>query len=227
MRRALAWLWRTGIVGTFVAGLLAILPIVLTVWIMSWAGEQLRQILGPETSVGRWLQDLGMQFVADRAFAYVLGWSFVLVGIWLIGLLVRSTTRLSLQRWFDGFMKQLPLVKSIYGPISQVVSMLRQKDRGDMSGMPVVYCWFGAPEGGGFLGLLVSHETFVFGQQPCRLVYIPTSPLPMSGCILFVPKDRVKVVDMQTEQLMQIYFSLGVMASGTVPAKYQALQGTA
>ena len=220
MRRILLWIWNRGIVGTFLTGLFAILPLVLTVAIMSWAADQLNAILGPNTAVGRSLENLGMQVVGNRTFATVLGWAFVLVGIWALGVLVRSTTRFGLQQWFDRLIRSLPVVKSVYGPISQVVSLLSKKDESQMSGMPVVYCWFGEQEGGGFLGLLASHDTFRFGNEQCKLVYIPTSPVPMSGGLLFVPADKVNIVDMQAEELMQVYFSLGVMASSTVPARY-------
>ena len=43
----------------------------------------------------------------------------------------------------------------------------------------------------------------------------------MSGGIVFVPVAKVLEVDMQVDDLMQIYFSLGVMASKVVPDAYQ------
>ena len=38
MRRALRWFWKTGMLSTFLAGLFAVLPIVITVGIMAWFG---------------------------------------------------------------------------------------------------------------------------------------------------------------------------------------------
>ena len=38
MVRAARWLWKTGILSTFLAGLFAVLPIVITVGIMAWVG---------------------------------------------------------------------------------------------------------------------------------------------------------------------------------------------
>ena len=45
MRRALTWFWVTGILSTFLAGLFALLPIVITVGIMVWAGGLLKESL--------------------------------------------------------------------------------------------------------------------------------------------------------------------------------------
>ena len=53
MIRAARWLWKTGILSTFLAGLFAVLPIVITVGIMAWVGGLLKAWLGPESFVGK------------------------------------------------------------------------------------------------------------------------------------------------------------------------------
>jgi uncharacterized membrane protein len=63
MSRALTWFWRTGILSTFLAGLFALLPIVITAGIMAWTGGLLKEWLGPESSVGQALFQLGLRFV--------------------------------------------------------------------------------------------------------------------------------------------------------------------
>jgi uncharacterized membrane protein len=45
------------------------------------------------------------------------------------------------------------------------------------------------------------------------MVYIPTSPVPMTGGLLFVPVDSIRPVDMSVESLMSIYLSMGVTGS--------------
>ena len=84
----------------------------------------------------------------------------------------------------------------------------------------VVYCEFGLQHGGGFLALLSSDKVYKFGGHDCYIVYIPTSPIPMSGGIVFVPLAGVQKVEMEVEHLMQIYLSLGVMSEAVVPDKY-------
>ena len=44
MIRAARWLWKTGILSTFLAGLFAVLPIVITVGIMAWVGGLLEGV---------------------------------------------------------------------------------------------------------------------------------------------------------------------------------------
>jgi uncharacterized membrane protein len=90
----------------------------------------------------------------------------------------------------------------------------------------VVYCQFGDKSGVGLLGLQVSDQTFRLNGSECVIVYVPTSPLPMSGGIIFAPKESVFPVEMTVDALMQIYLSIGVLASSVVPARYRIAQAT-
>lgn len=75
--------------------------------------------------------------------------------------------------------------------------------------------------GGGFLGLQASSDTYTIGEQACRLIYIPTSPVPMSGGLVFVPQRSIRPVEMSVDDVMKIYFSLGVLSSQVIPAQYK------
>lgn len=224
MLRLLRWIWSTGILGTFLTGLFVLLPLVITIGIMGWVGSWLVEVLGPQSRIGQELQSLGLKIVTNEWIATLIGWGLVLGGIWLIGLIVKSTARYQLAEGFHWLLNRIPFLKSIYGPVSQVVDLLKKKDKSEVEGMQVVYCSFGQERGGGFLALLATADTYRFAGQECCLVYIPTSPLPMSGGIIFVPVRSVQPVDMSVEELMQVYFSLGVMASRVVPFQYQEQQ---
>ena len=89
-----------------------------------------------------------------------------------------------------------------------------------MQGMSVVYCAFGHEGGAGFLGLLVSDRVYRFNGQACQIVYVPTSPVPMSGAVVFAAADSVHRVDMQVDDLMKISLSIGVMSSQVIPDQY-------
>lgn len=226
MKRALAWLWDRGVVGTFLAGLFALLPLVITFAILGWLGGKVQDLLGPDTLVGEALHKVGLYFASDPRVATVLGWCVGLAGIWLFGLLVKATAKYKAAGAFQGLLNRLPVVRSVYGPVAQVVSLMQRKDAGDLQGMSVVYCAFGQQQGGGFLGLLASGQTYRFDGQDCRVVYIPSSPMPMGGGLVFVPAAAVRPLDMGVDELMQIYLSVGVMAPKAVPPKYRVPAGT-
>jgi hypothetical protein len=71
MKRALAWIWDRGIVSTFLAGFLVILPLAITVWIMGWVAGMLRDVVGPDSYIGEGLRSVGLRFVANDTVATI------------------------------------------------------------------------------------------------------------------------------------------------------------
>ncbi|HUT93081.1 MAG TPA: DUF502 domain-containing protein [Thermoguttaceae bacterium] len=219
MRRTLNWAWQN-VVSVFLAGLFVLLPIAITVAVMAWVGAILRDWLGPKSLMGQGLGQVGARFVTDPNVASVLGWAVALAAIWLLGVFVISLGRNEVEKRFHSLVEQIPIVNILYKPVVQVVDMLKGGGQDDVKGMGVVYCAFGAEGGAGFLGLLVSDDAYRFGDREYKIVYIPTSPVPMSGGIIFAPAASVHKVDMRVDDLMQIYFSIGVMSSKVIPQKY-------
>ena len=217
MKSFLTWLWTRGFIRNFLAGLFAILPLVITLWIMNWVASWLRTLVGADSLIGGGLRDLGLHFAANQYLATAIGWLMVVACIWLVGLLVSGTARYRWEEWFDGTFRRIPLVKSVYGPVKQVVEMFANQDESAVTGMQVVYCSMGSDESTSFLGLLPSDDTYRFAGKDCHVVYLPSAPMPMTGFNMFIPIDRVTRVDMDVEALMQIYLSLGVMTSSVVP----------
>ena len=220
MARAIRWLWKTGILSTFVAGLFAVLPIVITIGIMAWVGGVLETWLGPESFVGKALSQMGLRIVTDPTVASILGWLAVLLAIWLLGALLKWVGKKRFEMAFSAAMERIPLVNVLYKPVAQVVDLLQRKPTATVEGMNVVYCAFGREGSGGFLGLLVSDRVYRFNGQACQIVYVPTSPLPMSGVTVFAAVDSVHRVDMQVDDLMKIALSIGVMSSSVIPEQY-------
>jgi uncharacterized membrane protein len=166
---------------------------------------------------------MGLQFVSNPTVASVLGWVVVLVAIWLLGALLKSVGKKRIENTFHAAMERIPLVNVLYRPVAQVVEMLQRDPTDKLQGMNVVYCAFGREGGAGFLGLLVSDQVYRFNGQACQIVYVPTSPLPMSGAVVFAAADAVHRVDMQVDDLMKICFSIGVMSSKVIPHQYAVL----
>jgi len=222
MKRVIQWIWNHGIIGTFVAGLFALLPIAITVGIMSWVGHQLCLLVSPESSpVGRAIKDLGLHFAPNAYIASAIGWGLVLAAIWALGVLMKSVARNRIEGGVNAVVKRIPIVKSVYSTASQLVGMLKKDDSSELKSMTAVFCSFGQAGGGGFLALMASPETFRFDDRDYQVVYIPTSPIPMTGGILFVASESVTKVDMSAEQVMRIYFSLGILTAQVVPDTHQ------
>lgn len=226
MQAYLERIWRSGVVGTFLTGLFFILPVALTIAIVGWIIGKLQAALGP----GSWLGDAfsfgGSAIVGpggNAAVAFWLGVLLALGGIWLLGFIVRTRARSLMERSMAGLLDRLPLVRTIYGPVSQVISLLRGGGNKEVEGMSVVLCRFGRDTGATMLGLLTSPTVYTFNDGPCHLVYLPTSPLPMSGGLTFVPTAAVSPVpDLDVDGLMRICFSLGALTRQVLPERFIA-----
>jgi uncharacterized membrane protein len=122
---------------------------------------------------------------------------------------------------FHVVVHHIPLIGAIYKPISQVVKLLHRETQEDMQGMSVVFCAFGGHGSAGCIGFLATPERFRMHDRDYRPIYIPTSPIPTSGGLIFVPDHAITKVDMSADDVMKIYFSLGVLSSQVIPPQYR------
>ena len=90
--RVLRWVWKKGLTGTFLAGLFVILPILLTVAVIQWLVQVLKDFLGPGTLLGDMLTYSGAAVVGPERdnVAFWLGVVIAIGAIWLIGVLIKS-----------------------------------------------------------------------------------------------------------------------------------------
>jgi uncharacterized membrane protein len=201
------------IVGPFLAGLLAILPLVLTVAIIMWLGSFLYRFIGPESPVGKALEGIGLAVMGDPRVAYLVGGIAVLGSIYLIGILVQRGLRDRLQHFLSGLINRLPLVRNVYTATQQMMSMFGKDEKTDLSGMSPVFCYFGGEGGTAVLALMPSPERFTIDGHDYHAVLIPTAPIPFGGGLLYVPAAWVKPAGFSVDGLLAIYVSMGV-ASG-------------
>ena len=197
----------------FLAGVLTILPVAITVAIIAWVAGFVRRFAGLDTTVGKLLETFGLRFVSDDALAYLIGVVLVLAVIFAIGVVAELGARRLIQRLLDGVLQRIPIVGSVYGTSKQIVSMLDQRDAAAMKSMQVVFCYFGKEAGAGFLALLVSPERYRINSRDYQIIVVPTAPVPIGGGLLFVPAEVVQPTDLSVEGLMSIYVSMGITAS--------------
>jgi uncharacterized membrane protein len=223
----LSWIsrfWRTSVIGSFLAGLLFLLPIVLTVFIVAWIVDFMRSAIGPGTVLGTLLTRGGSYLAGlsnQDTLAFWLGAGIALAGIWLLGLIVKTGAKHIIQDYLDRLLTRVPFIRSIYNPVSRVVRLATDRGNGtpgDLSSMSVVSCRFGGPNGADILSLLASQHVYNIAGERRRLVYVPAAPIPMSGGLLLVPESAVTPVpEMKVDDLLKIYVSLGALMPEVMP----------
>lgn len=211
MQRTIYAIWRR-IVGWFLAGFLAILPLVLTIGIIIWVTGFIERVIGPGTFLGDSLESLGLNFAENRAVAYAVGFLFVLGTIFLLGIILELGAKRYFQKLLDVVLKRIPLIGNIYGTSRQVVEMFDRSDQNEMQSMSAVFCTFGQDGGPGVLALMPSPEVIRINDRGYHIVVMPTAPVPFGGGLVFMPVESVKPANMSVDGLMSIYISMGVTA---------------
>ncbi len=198
--------------GAFLTGLFFLAPIILTIVVLDWLGGYLRAAVGPESFIGRAIASGGSVLIGGQAeaAAFWIGMALTLVLIALLGLLVQTSLRRRLEQGFDRFIDRVPVLRSVYRPIAQLVRMLGpQEGAGQFEGMRVVAVRMGSTE---TLALLVTPELFDVGGQPRQLVLLTTAPVPVGGALLFVPTESVVAVPgMSVEDFMKFFVTVGTV----------------
>jgi uncharacterized membrane protein len=218
--------WRTSVIGSFLAGLLFLLPILLTFYIVAWIVNFVRSSIGPGTLLGDLLTRGGSFLLGlsnQDTLAFWLGVGIALAGIWALGLIVKTGAKHIIEGYVDRLVTRLPFIRSIYNPVSRVVRLMTERGgggQGDLSGMSVVSCRLGSGEGGvDLLCLLASQHVYNIAGERRRLVYIPAAPIPMSGGLVLVAENAVTAVpEMKVDDLLKIYVSLGALAPEVMPS---------
>jgi uncharacterized membrane protein len=207
----------------FMAGLLAVLPLVLTIAIMSWVFNFLRGIVGPKTYIGESLASIGVRLFrfepglsqesieSATPFGYFTGIAIVLVVLFLLGLFVEFGAKRFLQNLTGQIIRRIPIVGSLYGSMKQMVDLFDQPEEAEIKAMSVVFCFFSEGGGGtGVLALMPSPEKILIDDIEYHVVMIPTAPIPFGGGLIFVPAKQVKSLDMSVDNFISIYVSMGV-----------------
>ena len=180
---------------TFFAGLVVVVPIVITALALIWLFNLVDGFLSPLlfNILGRQIPGLG--FLTE------------IILIFVVGLLATNVLGSRLLKFIQGLLVRLPLVKNIYPTIRQLVEAF-SSERGS-SFKKVVLVEF--PQKGIFsLGFLTSEVRVNLGgrYQVFFSVYLPTNNLYLGQVALF-KTDEVVITDFTVEEGFKIILSGG------------------
>ena len=200
------------VAATWLAGLLVLLPLALTLAVLAWTVGLVNSLLGPGSVVGWLFASLGYPFSANPGLAYLFGSLVVLAAIYLLGLLVRSGLQGPLRRLTDRTLRRIPIVGGVYNVADRFVGLLDQQPGGggDIAAMSPVWCFFGGEGGAGVLALAPSAKPVDIGGRSYFAVLIPTAPVPFGGALLYVPSEWVRPANIGVDKLTAVYVSMGI-----------------
>ena len=198
-------------VATWLTGLLAVLPLVLTLVLLGWAVGIVNRFMGPSSLFGRSFTVFGTWFAAHPLLSYLLGTLLVLLLIYVLGLLVRSRLKRPLKALLDNTLRRVPLVGSVYDLAARFVSVIGDRQEADIAAMSPVWCFFGG-DGVAVLALLPNPEPIEIHGRMYFTVLVPTAPIPIGGGLLYMPVEWVKPAEIGIDTLTSVYLSMGITA---------------
>lgn len=194
---------------TWLTGLLAVLPLALTLILVGWLVGIVNRLLGPSSLFGRSFTIFGDAYLAHPLLAYLFGTLLVVVLVYLLGLVVQSRLKAPFKALVDGTLRRIPLIGSVYNLADRFVSVIGDRQEADIAAMSPVWCVFGG-DGVAVLGLLPNPEAQRIDGRMYFTVLVPTAPIPVGGGLIFVPVDWVKPADFGIDTLTSVYLSMGI-----------------
>ena len=231
-----------GIRGFFFKGLAVLLPTLVTVLLLVWAYQFIQRnftgyinrglvwlILQFQGSSGLTEGDLVKILVNGPGSA--IGFIIALLLVLVVGALLASVVGRLLWRVVEGFIMNTPILKRIYPYVKQVTDFVLT-EKGQQTAFKQVVAieyprtgvWsIGFVTGSGLLGIPGSSE------REFLTVMMPTSPTPVTGYVVVVPKEEVVMLDMTIEEAFRFVMSLGVIApdrraTAALPRAYSQAQ---
>ena len=213
----------SGFRNSFLTGVVVIAPVGLTVWLV-W------------TVIG-WIDGFVLPFVPSQYQPEVilqaifgedvrvnirgLGVVFFLVFTTFIGWIAKGLLGRTFIRSAENLVNRMPVVRSVYSGVKQIAeTVFAQADRSFEKACLIEY-----PRRGiwaiGFISTTAKGEVSkrAGSGQKMQSIFVPTTPNPTSGFLLFFPAEDVIELDMSVEDAAKLVISAGLVYPEDLPVK--------
>ncbi len=192
------------------AGLLVIVPVAITIWVLEWIVSTLdKTLLILPTS---WHPDklLGMHI---PGFGVLLAFAILLA----LGAMASNFVGNKLLNWWSALLNRIPVVRSIYSGVKQVSDTLFS-DTGNAFRKAVLIQW---PREGvwtiAFVTGTPGGDVANYLQDGYLSVYVPTTPNPTGGYFVMLKSSDCIELRMSVDDALKYIVSMGVVAPSSQP----------
>ena len=192
----------------FGKGLLTVLPIMLTLYLLFWIAGSAESFFG----------DPLRQILPEALYVPGLGVVVGLTLIFFVGLLLNNYIAERFMRWLEETLENLPVVKAIYSPLRDVMNIFARTDKSSIKRVVLVdFEELGVKA----IGMVTRErfDDFPQGSIPADhvAVLIPLSYM-VGGMTIIVPKNRVREINIGPEKAMQLALTAWIKSDKTPKA---------
>jgi uncharacterized membrane protein len=207
----------TRIRNNFLTGLIICAPLAITIWLtwsfIQWADSWVNPYIPARYNPEQFLP------FAIPGFGLLVAVMFIT----MVGFLAKNLIGRSIVRFGESILHRMPLVRTLYKSLKQIFETVLNEQSTSFRKVGLVE--FPSP-GMWTLGFISSD---VKGEIATRLsdtgeeiitVFIPPTPVPTAGFLLFVPKSKIRMLDMSVEDATKFLISGGLVTPeyGLVPS---------
>lgn len=195
----------------FLTGLIVIAPIGLTFWlvwsVIGWIDGFVLPFVPRRFNPDLWLAE-NLDIPVDIRG---IGVAIFLVFTVTVGWIAKGLIGRSILRSAESLLNQTPVVRSVYGGLKQIAETIFSQDNTSFERA----CLVEYPRRGiwaiGFVSTDAKGEIAARAQVPMMSVFLPTTPNPTSGFLLFVPEEDLVMLDMSVEDAAKLVISAGLV----------------
>jgi uncharacterized membrane protein len=204
--------WRSRLRTVLLAGLLILAPVYLTIYVLILLFNFMDGIFAPviDRAIGAFLGERGVHIPG-------LGLALTLLVVVVLGWLTTTVLGRRLIEGFEGFIRRIPVAKSIYGATKGVLEAV-SRDQADAFKRVVLVEY---PRRGIYgIGFVTNSSLRWFtgsGTAELLPVFVPTTPNPTSGFLLLVPPEEVIECPISVEEGIRMIVSGGILQPEMIP----------
>jgi uncharacterized membrane protein len=174
-------------------GLVLVVSLGVTAWILVWIFDAIDNILGPYIE-----KLLGFYYPG-------IGFGVMVVLIYLVGLIAGNFIGRRIIRFGESMLARVPVVRPIYAGIKQILESFSSPD---MTGFMQVVLVEYPRKGILAIGFVTNEMTDSSGQKLIN-VFIPTSPTPWTGFLQIVKEEEVTRTNLSVDDAIKMVVSAG------------------
>lgn len=178
-----------------VTGLVVLVPLLVTAWVVRLVFQFLDGLLQPFVS----------QFLGRRIPGVGLLATFIL--LYFVGLMVQNIGGRTLLYWTERILLRLPVLRDIYGSSKQMIETLAKPGA---AGFRRVVAFEYPRRGVRAYGFVTNEMSRPDGGRDIA-VFLPTTPNPTSGFLLILPMEEVEPANLTVEEALKMIISGGVV----------------
>ena len=197
--------------GYFFAGILVTMPLAITFavarWFILFVDSQIVPIIPSAWNPDTYLKEV----VGFEIGLPGLGVVILLITITLIGTLAAGFVGRYIVNLGENILARMPVIRSVYSSIKQILeTVLQQKSQAFRQAVLVEY-----PRRGiwavGFITGETEGEVQNLTNEEVINIFLPTTPNPTSGFLLFVPREDLVILSMSVEEAVKMVISGGIV----------------